>query len=208
LEQLKKTNENLEIVIADGGSLDNTLIIAENSGAVICKSECGRGLQLAAGAKLANGKVLIFLHADTLLPANAFELIDEYFSRKNIKIATFRMKFDYDHPLLNLYSWFTRFDSIFTNFGDQVIVVLKSFYDELGGFRKIKIFDDVDFLRKARKKTKVYKLPANVVTSARRFLNKGIIKTQILNSYYILEYLLGTDEEKIYKKYFGENLND
>lgn len=203
LNHLKQFKEDFEIVVSDGGSSDNTLKVAGDFRVKVCKSEKGRGKQLIEGTKNANGEIFIYLYTDTLLPPKAFVLINKFFASNEVKIATFKMEFDHNHFLLKIYSWFTRFDSIFTNFGDQVIVIKRSFYDELDGFSSMKIFDDVDLLRRARQKTKVYKLPSKVKTSARRFLQNGMIKTQLLNIFYMLKYLTGFDNEKIYNKYFG-----
>ncbi len=206
LEQLINIDEDFEIIVADGGSSDDTLNTAENFNVKICKGEKGKGLQLNNGAKCSSGKVLIFLHADTFLPENAFNLINEYMFIKKINIATFKMKFDIENYLMKVYSWFTKFDSIFTTYGDQVIVIQRDFFNELNGFPNITIFEDVELCRKARRKTKIYKLPAFVTTSARRYIRKGILKTQLLNGLYVMEYLIGVSPEKIYKKYFKEKL--
>ena len=206
LEHLNKFDEDFEIIVADGGSRDDTLITAEDFNVKICKCEKGKGLQLNNGAKCSSGKVLIFLHADTFLPDDVFNLINEYMFIKNINIATFKMKFDIENYLMKVYSWFTKFDSIFTTFGDQVIVIRRDFFNELNGFPNLTIFEDVELCRKARRITKIYKLPAFVTTSARRFIRKGILKTQLLNGLYIMGYLIGVSPAKIYKKYFKEKL--
>ena len=206
LEHLINIDEDIEIIIADGGSVDNTVKTAERFNVKVCISEKGKGLQLNNGAGCAKGAVLIFLHADTFLPANAFSMINEYFVVRKINIAAFKMKFDKKSILMDIYSWFTKFDSIFTTFGDQAIVVRIDFFNELTGFPNLTIFEDLELCRIARSKTKIYKLPAFVITSARRFEKRGILKTQLLNGIYILQYLVGMDAYKIYKKYFREKL--
>jgi rSAM/selenodomain-associated transferase 2 len=206
LEHLKNMDEDIEIIIADGGSVDNTINIAERFNVKVCMSKQGKGIQLNNGAGCANGALLIFLHADTYLPENAFGFIKEYFIVRKVNIAAFKMKFDKKSFLLDIYSWFTKFDSIFTTFGDQTIVIRRDFFNELNGFPNLTIFEDVELCRKARSKTKIYKLPAFVTTSARRFETIGIVKNQLLNVFYILQYLVGIDSENIYKKYFRYKL--
>jgi len=206
LEQLINIDEDIEIIIADGGSTDSTVKIAERFDVKVCKSEKGKGIQLNNGAGCAKGAVLIFLHADTFLPANAFSLINEYLLVRKVDIAAFKMKFDKESFLMDIYSWFTKFDSIFTTFGDQAIVIQRDFFTELNGFPNLTIFEDLELCRKARSKTKIYKLPAFVTTSARRFETIGIIKNQMLNVLYILQYLVGIDPDNIYKKYFQNKL--
>ena len=202
LTHLKNFNDDIEIIISDGRSTDDTIKIAESFNVTICNSQTGKGQQLNEGAKLATGKILIFLHADTFLPTNAFEIINDFFQKDEIKIATFKLCFDSENIFMKLYCRFTEFDSMFTTFGDQAIVIKKDFFERLGGFPNFKIFEDVEFFRKVRKHTKIYKLPSEVITSSRRFYKKGIILTQLLNIYFFILYLLKVHPDKIYKKYF------
>ena len=206
LEHLINIDEDIEIIIADGGSVDSTVKIAERFNVKVCRSEKGKGFQLNNGADCANGDALLFLHADTFLPANAFSLINEYLLVRKVDIAAFKMKFDKESFLMDIYSWFTKFDSIFTTFGDQVIVIRRDFFNELNGFPNLTIFEDLELCRKARSKTKINKLPAFAITSARRFEKRGILKTQLLNGFYILQYLVGINPDNIYKKYFRDKL--
>jgi len=230
LTHIKNFTEEIEIILSDGGStdntikiaeelnvkvcsgkkgkgvqMDNTINIAEKLGAKVCRSKKGKGVQMNRAAESSNGEVLIFLHADTFLPDDAFYLIHKFFFIQKIDIATFKMKFDSENILMKIYSWFTKFDSIFTTFGDQVIVVRRSFFDELGRFPNLSIFEDVEFFRKARKSKTIYKLPSFVTTSARRFTKKGILKTQMLNGLYILGFLIGINPDKIHRKYFKDS---
>jgi len=205
LIHIKKFTEEMEIILSDGGSTDNTIKIAESLGAKVCSGKKGKGLQMNRAAQISNGEVLIFLHVDTFLPDDAFYLISEFFFTNKIDIATFKMKFDSENILMKIYSWFTKFDSIFTTFGDQVIVVRRSFFNELGRFQNLPIFEDVEFFRKARKIKAIYKLPSFVITSARRFEKQGILKTQLLNGLYILGYLVGINPDKIYRKYYKDS---
>lgn len=202
LENISKTFGNAEIIIADGGSFDSTLSIAEKYTVKIVHSAPGRGKQFNAGLKASTGDILIFLHADTLLPGGAYEIIEEIFKDDIVRIATFKLKFDTHHPLLSFYSYFTRFDSLFTTFGDQAIIVRRNFIENLDGFKNYKIFEDVELFQRARKVTKIEKLNLIVITSARRFKKHGIIKTQILNLWYIIRYLLGNNVDDIYDNYF------
>jgi rSAM/selenodomain-associated transferase 2 len=204
LTHLQKFSEEIEVIISDGGSTDDTIKIAEASGVKVCSGKKGRGTQMNKAVQSSNGEVLIFLHADTFLPDDALSLSNKLFFTDKIDIATFRMKFDSESFLMKIYSWFTRFDSIFTTFGDQVIIVRRSYFDEIGGFPNLPIMEDVEFLRRVRKTNAIYKLPSFATTSARRFEKRGNLKTLWLDGFYILSYLAGKSPDEIYQKYYDE----
>ncbi|MFQ5584436.1 MAG: TIGR04283 family arsenosugar biosynthesis glycosyltransferase, partial [Calditrichia bacterium] len=192
-----------EIIIVDGGSSDDTVKIAREAGTVLIETEWGRGTQCNAGVKSACGDIFLFLHCDTYLSADAPKVLKEYFANEKVQIGTFQLGFDHHQRLLRFYSFFTRFDSILTRFGDQCIVVRKSFFNTLGGFPDWPLFEDVHFLRMARRQTKIVSLPATAVTSARRFQRKGIIRTQLLNGWLIIRYLLGASPTDLAKQYLN-----
>jgi len=192
---------NAEIIVSDGGSKDKTLKIATDNGALILSSLKSRGNQLNVGAERAMGEFLIFLHADTVLPEKSDLLIDKTFTDEKVQVATFKMNFDIDNWILNFYSWFTKFDSIFTRFGDCGIVVRKNYFERGNLFPEWKLFEDVHFLRTARKEVDVFTIPGFVTTSARRFLQNGFVKTQIRNFVYIIQYLMNKKPEYLYSKY-------
>ena len=190
-----------EIIVVDGGSDDETVSIALSESVLVCNSSPGRGTQCNVGAAHAAGDVLLFLHGDTSLPENGFEILNQYFENSQVQVGTFRLGFDWSHWILKGYAQFTRFDSMFTKFGDQCIVVRSSFFRECGGFPDWPLFEDVDFLRKARRRTKVHCFPAAVITSARRYVNKGLIRQQIMSAWLLFLFLLGSSPEKLASKY-------
>ncbi len=191
IQRIHDLDESVQIIIADGESSDETVQLSQKAKVEVVFSKRGRGTQCNAGAAKASGDVLLFLHADTLLPENVFELLTNSFSDRNVKIGTFRLAFDSSNAMLRFYSSFTKFDSMFTRFGDQCIVIRKSFFDEIGGFPDWPLFEDVHLLRLARRQTKVISFPSQVITSARRFMRRGIIWTQLLNGFLLLLYLIG-----------------
>jgi len=202
LDSINEFDEDFEVIVTDGGSEDETIRIAKKYGVLLCSSKKGKGFQLIKGVESSSGDIYIFIHADTFLPKNAFNLINEYFIDRACKIATFRMKFDSDSLLFKIYSWFTIFDTVFSTFGDQGIVITKKFYEDIGGFPELPIFEDVELLRKARKKTRIVKFPDYVTTSARRLKENGVVLTQLLNALYLLRYFMGTEPGRMYNKYF------
>jgi len=200
-QHIRKLVPDTQVIVVDGGSNDATVALARSENAEVVLSRAGRGVQCNAGARHATGEILLFLHADTFLPANAFELLTKFFSDGKTQIGTFRLSFDEQRPLLRFYCSFTRFDSIFTRFGDQCIVVRKSFFDQIHGFPDWALFEDVELLRTARRYTSIVSFPAEVITSARRFVKMGIIHTQLVNGVLLLLYFLGVSPSKLARLY-------
>lgn len=190
-----------QVIVADGGSTDATQQVAQKAGALIVQSGRGRGLQCNSGAQHARGDILLFLHVDTQLPHSTFDVLETCFSQDKVQIGTFRLRFDWPHPILRLYSLFSAIDSLFTRFGDQCIVVRKHFFYQLGGFPDWPLFEDVALLQEARRRTRIYSFPATVVTSARRYRRYGVVGQQLKNLRYMLMYLSGVPVEEIAERY-------
>lgn len=186
-----------EVIVADGGSYDRTCTIARKMGARVVQSAAGRGIQLRAGAAAASGSVLFFLHADSRLAPEAPGVLAGALADPGFSIGTFRLRLDSPHPLYRLYSWFTRFDSLWTSFGDQGIVLRRPLYERIGGFPSWPILEDVDLLRQARRIGRIRSLPAEIITSSRRFRQHGIVRQQLRNASILVRYLLGARPEDL-----------
>lgn len=193
-----------EFIVADGGSTDGTTALARRAGAQVVTCSPGRGRQLAAGAELAHGHLLLFLHADTLLPAEAGAVLARAFADGQTQIGTFRLNFDAAGWFLRSSAWFTRFDSVFTRFGDQAIVVRRDFYAQLGGFPAWPLFEDVELLRRARRITRIASFPAAVTTSARRFRRSGPLRQQWRNGWLLCRFLAGACPHALAAEYAAE----
>jgi uncharacterized protein len=191
----------MRVIVVDGGSSDGTAALARSAGAEIAFSVRGRGLQLAAGAALASTEWLLFLHADTTLPDAAAHIIDDFTRQPGARVATFRLRFDRAGWFLRACCWFTRFDTVFTRFGDQGMLIRADFYRALGGFPAWALFEDVALLQRARRSTRVCSLTAAVTTSARRFEQFGHVRQQWLNARLLCRYLLGTPPDRLAEIY-------
>ena len=195
LLSLQYQERPFEVIVADGGSSDVTRSIAKPH-ALVIQTEPGRANQMNAGAAAANGDILLFLHADTLLPDGALKLIREVVARGAMS-GNFRLKFDLASPLLNFYSFSTRFKLPRLSFGDRGLFVQSGLFKQLGGFAAIPIFEDLELVQRLHKRSSFVFLHSCVTTAARRFEKHGYFKQQLLNSYLWLRYMMGTSPAKL-----------
>jgi len=186
-----------EIVVADGGSRDDTLALASDAGARLVVAAKGRANQMNAGAAVATGDVLVFLHADTRLPDTAAASICAALRDPRVKGGCFRLRFDEDRGILRLYGWASHLESYWTSFGDQAFFVRRSVFDELGGFPVQPLMEDVEMRLRLRRAGRFVKLAATATTSARRFIEEGLVRRQALNAAMLLAYGLGVGAERL-----------
>ncbi len=197
----KLVREGVEVIVADGGSVDKTIEVARRAGAKVVESGSGRGIQCNAGAKVASGDILLFLHADTMLPNLVFEKLAVFFSDPRRMVGTFMIRFTPSQWLLDLISVFSRFDSVFTRFGDQCIVIRRGFFNHICGFPDWSLFEDVNILQKSRLLTVVHSLPGRVTSSSRRFMRNGVVRQLVWNAWLLFLYLLGRSPVKLAEMY-------
>lgn len=172
-----------EIIVVDGGSEDRTReIVSVFSPIHLLTSPPGRGRQMNAGAKASRSEVLLFLHADTQLPAEARTAIEDALKISDVVGGRFDVRFDRETPLgwvisrmINLRS---RWSGLAT--GDQAIFVRRSVFERLGGFAEIPLMEDLDFAKRLKRGGKVAALRSRVTTSYRRWETNGPIQTVVL----------------------------
>jgi rSAM/selenodomain-associated transferase 2 len=188
--QVKK---NCEVIVVDGGSSDATLTLARNAGCKIISSPKGRGRQVNLGAAKATGEVLLFLHADTLLPDNFPALILGAISRPTIAAGAFSLAIDSPSKSLAAIAFLANLRARFLHlpYGDQALFATRTMFNTIGGFPEMEIMEDFVFIQNIKKEGKIIILPERATTSARRWQNIGIIRTTLINQLIVCGYSLG-----------------
>jgi rSAM/selenodomain-associated transferase 2 len=196
---LASAGEADEVIVVDGGSEDATQDIVRNSGQRLVQGPRGRGLQLNAGAAVARGDILLFLHADTELPAGFRALVDAAMSRAGADWGRFDLRFDDGGPLLRLIAHLisirSRISRVAT--GDQAIFVSRRLFLSLGGFHEAQLFEDVELCRRLKGTARMAVPAARVTTSARRWRDGGTIRVSCLMWALKLAYLCGVPAERL-----------
>jgi rSAM/selenodomain-associated transferase 2 len=206
LSRIKETSHGsaLEIIVVDGGSQDGTPVLAQNlADKVFISKRTGRSIQLHEGALAATGDILLFLHADCLLPDDWQASINTAYSSHNPPVATaFRKKFDNNSPLYQfialgsaLRQWMTR-----TPHGDQAVSVPKERYFQIGGFPPVELMEEYYLAEKLRRYGKIQSLSDNVVVSTRRYEN-GPLFHAFRNVVVVLLHYLGVSPAFLKKVY-------
>lgn len=179
VKSLAQVRGNIEVIVVDGGSGDLTPEFAHQDGARVIISERGRGFQMHSGARAARGEVLLFLHADTTVPPDAAERIAEALARDASAIGgNFDIRFDGEKRAARFLTWlYPKLGKLGLCYGDSGIFVRASTYDQVGGFKAFPIFEDLDLVRRLRKRGRMVHLPIAVVTSSRRFEGRSFALT-------------------------------
>ena len=197
---------NVEIIVVDGGSNDNTAAIAQSLGATVISSAPGRSMQMNTGAAIASGDILLFLHADTQLPANFDTMIRHQLAQPGIIAGAFTLRIDSPHPGLRLIEWGIKWRSRFWQmpYGDQAIFLTKQSFIQVGNFPEIPIMEDFQIIKNLKRLNKITIIDVPVVTSPRRWLKKGILQTTLINQIIVIAYLLRIPPNKIRQWYHQE----
>lgn len=168
-----------EIIVVDGGSTDRTRSISGEAGAKVLMTSPGRARQMNRGALEATGDVLVFLHADTRLPASAFRDIESALSDARYLGGRFDVELDSDRWLLKVVGFMISLRSRLSKVGtgDQAIFVRREMFAELGGFPDMPLMEDIAFCRMLKRMGDVACLRSKAVTSARRWETDGVWRT-------------------------------
>ena len=195
-----------EVVVVDGGSVDGTVALARAWGARVVQAPRGRGPQLAAGALAARGDWFLFLHADTCLAGGWGEVAGRFIRDPAMarQAGAFALRFDSPaaqaRRLEHAVAWRSRWLGL--PYGDQGLLLARSLYFELGGFRPLPLMEDVEFVgRIGRRRLKV--LASHAITSASRYERDGWIRRSARNLACLALWYLGVPAERLRWLYAG-----
>ena len=180
LPDLARDCPGAEIVVVDGGSRDETAaVVARAPGPRLLATARGRALQMNHGARATGGDTLLFLHADTRLPAGAAEAIARALAEPGVVGGRFDVRFDNARALFRVIAWFmnarSRASGICT--GDQAIFVRRADFEAVGGYPEIPLMEDIELSRALKRRGRMRALRLRVTTSARKWEREGPLRT-------------------------------
>lgn len=195
--------EHIEVIVVDGGSNDRTVALSEPLADRVVQTTAGRARQMNAGSRVASGDVLLFLHADTTLPTDFFELIAGDFwcskrgwGRFDVKLSGPATIYRIIESMMNLRS---RITGICT--GDQAIFVRRELFEETGGFAEIPLMEDIELSKRLKTVTKPFCISSAVVTSSRRWEKQGVARVIVTMWWLRLQYFLGVSAKDLARLY-------
>ncbi|MCA9037635.1 MAG: TIGR04283 family arsenosugar biosynthesis glycosyltransferase [Planctomycetaceae bacterium] len=208
-------DSSLEVIVADGGSCDKTISIAESFGARVVSCNSGRGPQLNSGACISTGEWLLFLHADTLLPPDYRSQIEQLLaevpsvnpadrqSQRFIRAGAFRLRIDAEGWIYRIIEAGANLRSRWRQmpYGDQAFFIRSGDFFDVGGFQNWPLMEDFEFSQRIRRCGRFALASGSVRTSARRWQKKGVVRTTIRNQLTALAFRLGASPEFLADRY-------
>ena len=202
LSRLQKLRGHCELILVDGNSTDDTSTLAEPYVDRCITSDPGRAKQMNAGAEIAQAEILLFLHADTFLPENALTHIQSaveagyQWGRFDVQLMGRHFLLPFIALLMNARSALTHIVT-----GDQALFVKRDLFNRVGQFPDIALMEDIALSKQLKSLAKPYRLYPRVETSARRWLQFGVVKTVLLMWWCRLQYFFGADPDYLSQLY-------
>lgn len=193
-----------ELIIVDGGSTDNSVTIARQFTDKVYSARKGRGHQMNVGAEKAEGDILLFLHADCILPSGGFQMIREVLTDTGVAAGAFDIRIDHSAMRFRIIeagaNLRTRITAI--PYGDQGIFMTKRIFEKIGGFADIVLMEDVEISRRLKRAGRIVFVRPPVRTSPRRWLKEGAFYTTVRDWTLALSYsLFNVSPERLIKYY-------
>jgi len=195
----------IEIIVVDGDPEKSTLQSIKDPDIIKIVSPAGRGVQMNHGARAATADLLLFLHADTVLPENALKAILGISRDKGVAAGAFDLAIGDAHPAFRIIEKVATLRSRITRipFGDQAVFFKSECFWTLGGYKPIALMEDVDIMRRLKKKGyKIRFIADSVITSARRWKKEGLVYTTLRNWMLQLLFYFGVSPEKLKMYYY------
>lgn len=193
-----------EVIVADGGSRDNTQSECGNLADCWVDAPQGRAVQMNAGADVARYSVMLFLHADTVLPLCSVKLLKTFiesgciWGRFDVRLSGDKKMYRVIETMMNCRS---RLTGIAT--GDQAIFVKKTYFERVGRYPNQPLMEDIVLTQKLKKISRPYCIKSPVTTDSRRWKKHGVWKTILLMWSLRFQYMLGVDVEKLHRQYYS-----
>lgn len=209
LERLSEFGADVEVIVVDGDSSDETVQLASAHGAHVVHSKPGRSRQMNAGAAQATGDTLIFLHADVALPLQSLDWIRRALARPGVVAGAFRTRTVWDSeaggstwvsPLLHLADLRSRYSRL--PYGDQTLFLEAATFRAVGGYPEIQLMEDLELSKRLSGLGKIFTVPATVRVSGRRFQSHPIVYTVLVNVLPVL-YRVGVPA-KLLSRIYGQ----
>ena len=196
----------VEVVVVDGGSRDDTLSLARLAGAKVMTSPRGRARQMNAGVQATRGDILVFLHADTRLPQDFTEYMHR-FAVSGRAWGCFNIRLSGSHPAFRLIefmmNWRSRFTGICT--GDQVLFMRRHAFERVGGFPCIALMEDIAISKSLKRVCRPWRCRGPVISASRRWEKHGILRTVLRMWCLRLSYFFGVSPERLAGHYYGSD---
>ena len=193
-----------ELIVVDAGSIDGTPDIARRYTSQFYQGPRGRARQMNHGARHAGGDILLFLHADTLLPPGGLDAVRRALQQPGTVGGAFRLIITPATPALRLVAWGTNLRSRFGGlpYGDQALFVSRRVFEELGGYDDVPFMEDIRLVQALRRRGRLTILPQAVATSGRRWQRDGILFTTARNIFLMTLYFCGVQPATL-KRWYG-----
>jgi rSAM/selenodomain-associated transferase 2 len=193
----------LEVIVVDAGSTDDTSAVAARYADLVVCAARGRAAQMNAGAAQARGDILLFLHADTLVPTGFADAAIAACREPGVIGGRFDVRVEPSSPLLRLTGALINRRSRLTRIstGDQAIFIRRDVFEQLGGYADIPLMEDIDLSRRMKRAGRIACLHQRVTTSARRWQKDGVLRTILLMWSLRLLYFCGVSPERLQRVY-------